>query len=110
MLSMIRHDTDESAKQFYASSAWRRCRKAVLIRDHYLCQECLRRGIITQANIVHHIEALKDAPEKAMDMDNLETICPACHNKEHPEKPGGAKKPKRRKDVVKFYANNEVIG
>lgn len=68
-------ETDEAAKQFYASAAWRRCRKAVLIRDHYLCQECLRRGIVTQANIVHHIEDLKDAPEKALDMDKASVHC-----------------------------------
>lgn len=96
---------------FYKSTAWRKCREVVLIRDHYLCQPCLRLGRITTANTVHHIKPLEDHPELALDEDNLESICPVCHNKEHPEKGRGKKneaQPRRRVTVVKSKGNPEI--
>lgn len=72
--------------KLYHSPAWQRARVHVLIRDHYLCQECKRQGVITRASTVHHKEHAKDNPERFFDEDNLESICKACHNKEHPEK------------------------
>lgn len=45
---------DEIAK-FYHSREWKRVREAVLIRDNYLCQYCLKDNIIKSAEIVHHI-------------------------------------------------------
>jgi 5-methylcytosine-specific restriction endonuclease McrA len=95
-------------KAFYKSKAWENCRAIVLIRDNYLCQECLRKDKITAANIVHHIKHYEDHPELALDIDNLETICAACHNKEHPEKGKGKQdQQKRRMTVVKSKANSE---
>jgi 5-methylcytosine-specific restriction endonuclease McrA len=91
----------------YSTARWKKCRQYVLIRDNYLCQECLRRGIITQANTVHHIIALRDDISQAFDASNLETICLSCHNKEHPERSGGDKKQQKKSHVVKFYSNNE---
>jgi len=38
---------------------------------------------------------------------NLELVCDACHNREHPERSGGKTKVKTKVNVVKFYANNE---
>lgn len=93
--------------QIYNTSRWKRARKTVLIRDHYLCQECKRRGLITQSNTVHHIVPLRDDLSKAFDLSNLETICVPCHNKEHPERSGGHKKERKRVEVYKFYANND---
>ncbi|WP_246053938.1 HNH endonuclease signature motif containing protein [Paenibacillus anaericanus] len=95
---------------FYKTTAWKKCRIVILERDHYLCQPCLKKGIITTANTVHHIKSLEDYPELALDEDNLESICPTCHNKEHPEKGGGKKKEpekKRRAVIVKAEANLE---
>ena len=67
---------------FYASTAWKRIRKAALIRDHYLCQRCRRRP----ANTVHHIQPREEYPELALVLDNLQSVCTICHNREHPEK------------------------
>lgn len=72
--------------EFYHSQEWREVRQQVLERDMYLCQVCKRNGIIKQGNTVHHIVHLKDDWDKRVDFDNLETICPQCHNKEHEEK------------------------
>ncbi|MEK4273119.1 HNH endonuclease signature motif containing protein [Paenibacillus sp. FSL R7-0026] len=67
----------------------------------------MRAEKITTANTVHHIKPLEDYPELALDEDNLESICPTCHNKEHPVR--GKKKPekgkKRRATVLKSPAN-----
>ncbi|MFU1798198.1 HNH endonuclease [Paenibacillus azoreducens] len=95
---------------FYKSKEWRKCREKVLIRDHYLCQQCLRKGILTTANTVHHIKPLEDYPELALDENNLESICPTCHNKEHPEKGRGKKvepQRKRRATILKAEPNPE---
>lgn len=33
--------------------------------------------------MVHHIVELLDDWDKALDMDNLESLCNPCHNKHH---------------------------
>ena len=70
-------------KKIYNSNEWLDIREVALLRDNLLCQECLRKGIYTEAKIVHHIVELKDDVTKAYDLDNLESVCVACHNKEH---------------------------
>ena len=90
-------------KAFYNSATWQRIREAVLARDNHLCQNCLRQGILTPANVVHHIKKLEDAPNKALDMDNLETICTACHNLVHPDKGFGYKDLRKRINVILGY-------
>lgn len=101
---------NKEAKKFYDSKAWRDCRKLALIRDNYLCQECLKYDSITPADMVHHIKERTDHPELALTLDNLVSLCNACHNKEHPEKGGRKKnkKQKRRVPVVKVRANREL--
>lgn len=101
----------KQAKAFYKTAAWLKCRKVILIRDHYLCQECLRNDRLTPANTVHHIIPLEEAPELALEESNLESICPTCHNRAHPEKGGGKPKPtkKRRIKIVKVKANEELV-
>ena len=66
-------------KGFYQSKAWRRTRLLVLQRDHYLCKHCLKRGRITRATEVHHIEELEEHPERALDLTNLVSLCWDCH-------------------------------
>lgn len=79
-------------QKFYKSRAWIALREAALQRDHYLCVRCLKKKRFTPATTVHHIVSREDAPEKALELENLESLCAACHNAEHPEKHGGKKK------------------
>ncbi|CAJ0571029.1 unnamed protein product, partial [Mesorhabditis spiculigera] len=62
---------------------------------------------MTADMMVHHIKPLEDFPDLALSDDNLESICPTCHNQEHPEK--GRRNPekakKRRATVMKSPAN-----
>lgn len=101
------HKRDREAKRFYGSAAWRRARDAVLIRDNGLCQPCLRRKRITPANTVHHKDPLRKAWDKALDLDNLEAICPACHNREHASDRRHETHRPLRAPVVRVRANPE---
>lgn len=105
-----KYKRNQEARSFYKSAAWEKCRAVVLIRDNYLCQECLRNGKITAANTVHHIKHLEEFPELALDVDNLETICPRCHNKEHPEKGKKEEKAVSKKiNFIKSKKNPEIV-
>lgn len=79
---------------FYKSLAWRRARKLALERDHYICQDCLaarRRGERLRprtATVVHHVLPVETHPELRLELDNLVSLCAACHDKRHPEKGG----------------------
>lgn len=74
---------------FYATAAWRRVRALVLMRDGGMCCECMRRWRAGEhvrprpATLVHHIVPYKDAPDKALETDNLESLCDTCHNRRH---------------------------
>ena len=72
-------------KAFYHTAESRRCRAQALKRDHRQCQRCRREGRYAMAVTVHHIEHLKAAPELALTLSNLESLCAACHEREHPE-------------------------
>lgn len=62
-------------------------RVLALKRDHYCCAQCQRNGRpFEPANTVHHIISREDAPELALELSNLESVCAACHNKLHPGK------------------------
>ena len=82
----------KKADPFYKSAAWRRVRKAALERDHYLCQDCMAakaRGEMVRprmATVVHHVLTVEQRPDLRLEMDNLVSLCDACHNKRHPEK------------------------
>lgn len=70
----------------YNDPRWRGIREQVLQRDGGLCQECMKRGIITPCNQVHHlvspfISGLSQADFDfyAWSLENLEAICAECH-------------------------------
>ena len=56
-------------------------------RDYYLCADCLRKGIYTPADEVHHIIPL--TPENindesiSLNMENLVSLCRDCHEQRH---------------------------
>jgi 5-methylcytosine-specific restriction endonuclease McrA len=104
-----KYKRNKVAKKFYNSAAWKKCRGLILLRDNYLCQECLSEGQVISADMVHHIKSFDDHPEFALDMDNLISICHPCHNKEHPEKGSGKIKKQRRFNVVKVKANRDLV-
>ena len=64
---------------FYQSRAWRRVRRRALIRDKWLCQDCLEKKRIIAATEVHHVVPLEDAPELGLELSNLRSLCWWCH-------------------------------
>lgn len=77
--------TNKEIAQFYASKEWRKVREQILVRDNYICQPCLSKGVIHEANLVHHKNDELRSPNgwaRRLDEDNLEAINRACHNTE----------------------------
>lgn len=100
---------------FYHSQAWKKVRLQALKRDYYLCQICKRRGVIKQADTVDHVIPLREAWDKRLDLNNLQSICHECHNRKHFEKGLSNFKRslyysrKRKKDVVIFKKNPDIF-
>ena len=92
------------ARKFYSSNAWQDCRNEYAKRRHYLCENCLRKGIYKPGEIVHHKIELDpiniERPEVALNFDNLMLLCRECHAAMH-EHSGGrwAEVNKRRRDA-----------
>ena len=86
----------QTATRFYTSTAWKACRRAYRDKAGGLCEKCKARGEITAGEIVHHkihlnADNLND-PDVALNFDNLELLCRACHAEEHPEMYEGTKR------------------
>lgn len=69
--------------KFYSSKQWQDLRAYVLARDNYLCQDCLKQGMITDARHVHHIDTVLKAWDKRFDEDNLISLCKEHHDMRH---------------------------
>ncbi|WGH50174.1 HNH endonuclease [Enterococcus phage Phi_Eg_SY1] len=80
----VRYNSDNGKySKFYHTPEWRATRKVKLLETPY-CEVCMRKGITTKADMVHHIIELRDPNggwEKRLEMNNLESICYSCHNK-----------------------------
>lgn len=66
-------------QEFYASTAWRKARLAVL-RVRPFCVECLKKGRYTPATVVDHIVPINKGGAR-LDPANLQPLCSSCHNK-----------------------------
>ncbi|WP_241958157.1 HNH endonuclease [Staphylococcus epidermidis] len=76
----MRYERDKTYIRFYNSKAWKQARHNAMLRYDYLCQECLRNGRYTKADVVDHITEIKDDWNKRLDKDNLEPLCHYHHN------------------------------
>ena len=75
---------------FYKCQEWIELRLEVLIENHYECQECLKRGIYTRADCVHHVNEVRKRPDLALSkfytdkegkkQKQLVPLCNKCHN------------------------------
>jgi 5-methylcytosine-specific restriction endonuclease McrA len=54
---------------------WKALRLQALRRDGWACVQCGARTGLE----VDHIEPVRAAPERAFDLDNLQTLCGRCH-------------------------------
>lgn len=63
------------SKAVTRSRRWAALRFLALRRDGFQCVQCGARGRLE----VDHIAPVRDAPERAFDLDNLQTLCPQHH-------------------------------
>ena len=71
----FRREHDSEYVKFYNSSAWRKLREQILLRNHYICKHC--GGL---AEMVDHIIPTKQDWNRRLDPTNLQPLCNACHN------------------------------
>lgn len=68
-------------RALYNSDRWRKLSKQVKLRDDHMCQECLRNGRYTPADVTDHIIEVRDDWERRWDISNMEALCHECHNR-----------------------------
>lgn len=77
--------------KIYNSRPWKKLRLFYLM-NHPLCKKCLEVGLIVVGVEVDHIKEISSGiniDEKlalALDENNLQTLCLACHHKKHNNK------------------------
>ena len=78
------------AKPFYMSPQWRSAREAAWKRAGGLCEICMKKGLITPAEIVHHRIPITRSnignPRITLSLDNLMAVCRDCHAELHKRK------------------------
>lgn len=72
---------NQESKDFYNSTAWRKCRAAYMAR-HPLCEDCASRGLTVRAREIHHRTPIDQGGEP-LDPHNLQALCHQCHMQIH---------------------------
>jgi 5-methylcytosine-specific restriction enzyme A len=68
----------DNLMKFYKGRDWMALRLEALRRDNYECQVCKEKGRYRKADCVHHIKEVKQHPELALTLDNLQCLCNTC--------------------------------
>lgn len=71
---------------FYNTKEWNSLREIKRRKEHYECERCRKKGKYSPGKNVHHKKYLRDYPELALDINNLECLCDDCHYEEHHKK------------------------
>lgn len=75
----------------YQNRHWRKLRDTYL-KEHPICEECLKHGKVTPAEDVHHIKSPFRGGEinynMLLDYHNLESVCKDCHGEIHAAQQG----------------------
>lgn len=61
------------------NARWRRESKEFLM-THPVCVYCMKKGIMTRAQVVDHIRAHRGDPGLFWDRENWQALCVKCHN------------------------------
>lgn len=75
------------AEGFYKSKAWRACRDSYARSQRGLCELCLKQGLMTPGEAVHHITHITpdniNDPSITLNPDNLMLLCRDHHAMMH---------------------------
>lgn len=82
-------------------------RKAAFKRDGFTCQCCLKKGVKLNA---HHLNSWKHYPNDRYNIDNLITLCEACHIQYHALYGRGTSKNKPANTKEQFVTFKENYG
>lgn len=104
-----KHKRNRERQLFYQSTVWAKARELALKRDNYLCVECLKEKKIRKADVVHHIVEVKDDFTKALELNNLTSICHTHHNRIHGQSKKEQTKIPTKIDVVVNKQNYEMF-
>ena len=67
-------------RKLRSSYVWTEKSKEIREKANYLCEYCRSKGLISYENVeVHHIEKVRDQPEKFLDDLNLICLCVEHH-------------------------------
>lgn len=67
-------------RKIYATARWKRGRAAFL-SAHPACEDCAELGIIRAAEVVDHVQTVRERPDLAFDARNWRALCASCHNR-----------------------------
>ena len=97
------------ASFFYKSQAWKHMREYIMKRDTWLCQDCLKKGLHTPAEEVHHIIPLQPEnitdPSITLNEENLVALCRECHRARHHD----TEHPSKKRYKVDEYGRVTII-
>lgn len=71
--------------KLYSTAPWRRFR-ADIRAARVLCEPCRAKGRTVEGTTVHHKIDPRDRPDLTFSPENVQLVCPACHNAAHGEK------------------------
>jgi 5-methylcytosine-specific restriction endonuclease McrA len=74
---------DGDTSPFYNTKQWGEIRERKRRESHNECERCKAKGRYRHGVVVHHKLYLRDHPELALDINNLECLCEDCHYEEH---------------------------
>lgn len=72
---------NKQSKSFYDSDGWRAVRQLALRRDRNLCVLCFNHKRMVKADVVDHIIPIQVDWSKRLLLNNLQSLCHACHNR-----------------------------
>lgn len=67
-------------QRFYKRKQWINIRKHKLSLNPF-CELCSEKNKPKFATEIDHIEPIEESPEKALLLDNLQSLCKSCHSK-----------------------------
>ena len=74
------HSRGKPSDPFYSTGRWTKV-SLQYRRQNPLCEACLASGRTTRADLVHHVNPVKDNPDDLLDFGNLKSLCTKCHAK-----------------------------
>ena len=77
--------TSQERREIYSSRRWRKLRD-IKLDNKPLCELCQGQGLTVAAVMVHHRKPIRDGGEPFPELDQLQSLCQACHQEQHSDR------------------------